>query len=83
MRPSPCLQEAARGVLKSITEACEGLMDSWEKLRSANGNSRTLSRNLGAEVQDMERVEWLMPAISQKGSIAERLMWLSAACRRL
>lgn len=62
-----CLQEAVRGSLRNITEACEGLMGFLEKLRDADGTGDgSLRSKLIAAVQNMESVDWLVPPMLQK-----------------
>lgn len=61
------LQEAVRSILRTITEACEGLMDFLQQLRDADGSQdRSLRTKLSAAVQDMESVDWLVPPMLQK-----------------
>ena len=60
-------QEAVRATLRSITEACEGLMEFLEQLRDADGSQdRSLRTKLSSAVQDMESVDWLVPPMLQK-----------------
>ena len=56
-----------RATLRDITEACEGLVGFLEKLHSGNGSGDgSLRSRLSAAVQDMDRMDWLVPPMLQK-----------------
>ena len=61
-------QEAVEQTLKTIQEACGGLVSFLEDLSSSSSSNGTLRNRLGAAVKQFEDVDWLVPPMLQTRS---------------